>query len=155
MHLSCLRPGSCFSPSWIPSGFTVGSGCSGWGLDGCTIPCLLIWQATVFIHASNWEVSTMGRAAGGLKPWEGGRATRIPISSWCFLTGSQSRERSTTRAFSPASARGTDSALTLQLGRNKKHLCCHLGNWLSSFLLCSLQISATKQGSVCEILPLP
>ena len=74
MHLSYLGPASHSFPSWVPSGCTFGGGCRGWGLgsgqpiclhpaspqgsllgqlqwlDGYNILCLLIWQATFFIH---------------------------------------------------------------------------------------------------------
>ena len=49
-HFSYLGPVFCFSPSWVPSGCTPGGSDSGWELDGHSIHCLLIWQATLFIH---------------------------------------------------------------------------------------------------------
>ena len=57
MHLNYLGPVSCFPPSWIPSGCRVGGGCSGWGLLGCNILGLLIWQVTFFIHKLNQSFS--------------------------------------------------------------------------------------------------
>ena len=50
IELSYLGPVSCFSPSWIPLGCTVGGGCSGCWLDGHNIFCLLIWQVVFLIH---------------------------------------------------------------------------------------------------------
>ena len=52
MHLNYLGPGSCFSPSWMPSGCTVWGNCSGCLLDGRNILCLLIWQVTLFVHTT-------------------------------------------------------------------------------------------------------
>ena len=50
VHLSCLEPGSCTFLSWVPSGLTFRADCSGWWLDGHSILCLLIRQATFYIH---------------------------------------------------------------------------------------------------------
>ena len=65
------------SQSWVPSGCTVGGGCSSWPLDGghpvsipsslgapgrvavkrwldgCSILCFLMWQVILFIHSSH------------------------------------------------------------------------------------------------------
>ena len=52
VRLSYLGPVSCSFPSWVPSGCTAGRG---WWLNGHSILCLLIRQATVFhplLHAS-------------------------------------------------------------------------------------------------------
>ena len=63
MHLNYLGSVSCFSPSWIPSGCTIGGSCSSWCLDSCNILCLLIRQVTYFhpqyIKADRNEISNI------------------------------------------------------------------------------------------------
>ena len=44
LHLNYLGLVSCFSPSRIPSGSQLVAAFSGWGVDGCNILGLLIWQ---------------------------------------------------------------------------------------------------------------
>ena len=46
MYLRYLGPVSCSFPPWVPSGHTVEGSWSAWWLDGCSIFCLLIRQAT-------------------------------------------------------------------------------------------------------------
>lgn len=45
-----LATESLFVPSWVPSGFTINSGFSGWWLDG-----LLIWLVNFFIHSCTYR----------------------------------------------------------------------------------------------------
>lgn len=53
VHLSCLELVSCSFPSRVPSGITsVEGGASSW-LDGHSLLCPLVWQATFFIHNGN------------------------------------------------------------------------------------------------------
>ena len=56
VHLNSLEPASCFSPSWIPSGCTIGDGCHGWWwLDGCNT--LLTDRAGDILHPYRFKFS--------------------------------------------------------------------------------------------------
>ena len=48
--IGCLGRVSWFCPSWIPSGGTVGRGCSGLSLAGHGTLPLLVWHAAFLIH---------------------------------------------------------------------------------------------------------
>lgn len=63
MHVSCLGPGSCCSPSWISFGVHHWGGCSGWWLYDSNILCLLKWQATS--QSIRGRVSSWGPTAHG------------------------------------------------------------------------------------------
>ena len=45
------------SPSWVPAGLTVGAAVMRW-FDGCNLLCLLIWQATFFVHNRHMSIHT-------------------------------------------------------------------------------------------------
>ena len=76
-HLNYLGPVSYFSPSWIPSGYTVRGvgGCNGWWLDGHNILCLLIQQVTFFVHI---------RVSSLLEWWGWGRIDKMKIQSLSY-----------------------------------------------------------------------
>ena len=66
MHLSYLRPASCTFSSWVSSGCTLWAAAM-WWLDGCSILCLLIWQAVFFFHSCKPKLEYIIAA---LKGWE-------------------------------------------------------------------------------------
>ena len=64
MHLNDLGLVNCFSPSWTPSGCTVGGGYCGWRLDSCKILMFTymagdvhsLFSITISSWMSNWQL---------------------------------------------------------------------------------------------------
>ena len=64
MHLNCLGPASCFSPSWIPlrahhGGGQGRDGCGGWCLDGGQRSLFTGMAGSIPFHGPMWSITIL------------------------------------------------------------------------------------------------